>query len=138
MENLIKIGILEDNKLIANLMQQTLERNFKADVFTSNSLKDFEEKRILSKTNLLILDYNLGSFTQPINIIPLLEKINNSKIESPVIVFTGLNDRFRKVQLMHMGVYQVISKDSSNCVEDLVHSVKNSIDWLNFFHSKYI
>lgn len=135
---MIKIGILEDNKIVGHLIEQVINRNFKAEIINSRSLEEFHSKETLNRANILLLDFNLGSFHAPQNIFPLLDHLNNECLYKPVIVYSSLRDPYRIKQVEDRGVFKFVSKDSKDSLDNLIFLLQNTIHWLTIKNKKYI
>jgi CheY-like chemotaxis protein len=130
MKTQYNIVVAEDSPIVQHLVSVSLQRRFNCQInccATSN-----EVIRILQYDcpDILILDYYLGSFTERDYADRILDFTEMKRIYIPIIFFTSLEDKFLKTSFYERGVYDIVSKNSDNFLEELNTSVGSVMNWI--------
>ena len=114
-----KILLIEDDLTYSKIIKKFLEKNG-YDVVTSTKLMDAYS--LLERTNpeLVITDYRLPDGTG----MEILEKIIESKKNTPVILITNYSDIRTAVKSMKMGAFEYITKPVNP--DELLATVKEA------------
>lgn len=119
------IFIIEDSKIISELIKLNLKKSFNSRFFLYNNCDDAFTDVPTLKPDLLLLDYhysNKSLFYQ--NALEFLKAFRR-KYKTPVIVFSGDKEDFKKKNLLKYGVENFIEKDDDLFFENLTISIKN-------------
>src|SRR5690606_32943182 len=100
-----KILLLEDDLTYSKIIKKFLEKN-QYQVTTATKLADAYSLMERESPELIITDYRLPDGTG----MEILEKIINSKKNTPVILITNYSDIRTAVRSMKMGAFEYITK----------------------------
>jgi len=137
----IKIFIVEDDKIFANLLAHYLSSDPDYDIEIFNNGKDCL-RNLYKNPSVISLDYNLPGMKG----LEILNEIKKYNPELPVIIVSGQQDISTALELLKKGAYDYILKDRNtkerlwkiirNLKEHLI--LKNKIDNLeNEIEKKY-
>ncbi|CAN5399995.1 hypothetical protein BH10BAC4_BH10BAC4_02760 [soil metagenome] len=126
MKNLV--FIVEDNPVHQKMLQVHFEEmlgNYSVKTFDS---PDTMFAHLKEKPFAIVLDHFFGDKSNKTG-LHYLKELKKSYSSIPVIYYTTLNDLAVKQQIMAMGVYEFIIKDSASLVRlrtalDLLHNKK--------------
>lgn len=126
MEN-YKIALVEDNTMFANIVKMYLQNEIGVIVDIHPSVDSFLESNIESY-NLILLDYflNISDYFAPSGEI-ILNQLNEQNFNTPVILFSDIEDPVKIEKLVNKGVVNFIPK-SENLFEELRITIQNIID----------
>jgi DNA-binding NtrC family response regulator len=105
---LLKIFVVEDNKLYAKGVEHHLQLNPDNEVSvypTGRACLD----QLYKEPDLIFLDYSLPDLSG----IEVLRAIQNSKLSPPVVIVSGQEDVSTAVKLLKEGAYDYIVKDEN-------------------------
>jgi two-component system response regulator HydG len=100
-----KILLIEDDLTYSKIIKKFLEKN-NYDVITTTKLVEAYSLLERESPELVITDYRLPDGTG----MEILEKIINSKMNTPVILITNYSDIRTAVKSMKMGAFEYITK----------------------------
>lgn len=100
-----KILLVEDDLTYSKIIKKFLEKNF-YNVITTTKLVDAYSLLERESPELIITDYRLPDGTG----MEILEKVINTKINTPVILITTYSDIRTAVRSMKMGAFEYITK----------------------------
>lgn len=100
-----KILLIEDDLTYSKIIKKFLEKN-QYNVFTTTKLVDAYSLLERESPELIITDYRLPDGTG----MEILEKIIDSKSNTPVILITNYSDIRTAVKSMKMGAFEYITK----------------------------
>lgn len=120
----LKIALVEDNTMFANVVKFFLQDELKVDVEVFSSAESFLEGAILN-FDLILLDYylNISDFFAPSGEF-VLNGLKSKGIKLPVILFSDLVDDEKIDQLKSEGVIHFIPK-SERLFEELIQIVQD-------------
>src|SRR5690554_1304668 len=114
-----KILLIEDDLTYSKIIKKFLEKNG-YDVVTSTKLMDTYSLLERTTPDLVITDYRLPDGTG----MEILEKIIESKKNTPVILITNYSDIRTAVKSMKMGAFEYITKPVNP--DELLATVKEA------------
>ena len=123
----LKIKLLEDNTMFANVVKVFLQTELAVEMEIFSSAESFLEEDE-QDFDLILLDYylNISDYFAPSGEVVLKELKSRGK-KVPVILFSDLVDDEKIKQLMGNGVIHFVPK--TECLfEELLLIVKNSLD----------
>ena len=118
------IFVVEDSRIVSELLAFEMEESFQADVTCFSSGKELMEN-LLKNPDLIILDYYLDNGRSTVTGLEVLKQLKKVKPEIPVIVFSGQHDMKTAVDLINQGAVDYIDKSSETFLEELCKSVKD-------------
>jgi len=102
---IMRLLIIEDNKKLADIMKEQLERSGYA-VDLSNDGIDGEEKAYVNGYDVILLDLNLPDKDG----LSILEHMRNEQIDTPVIIITARDETEQRVLGLDLGADDYIVK----------------------------
>ena len=118
-----KIYILEDSKIVTELLKFDLINEFNCEVIAFDNGNDLIAKLPLNP-DIIILDYFIDNEFQENGLI-ILNKIKALNKIVPVIMFTGQHDLKLAVDFIHAGAVDYIDKNEDTFLEDMTNSIRN-------------
>lgn len=118
------IFVVEDSRIVSELLAFEMEESFQADVTCFASGQELMEN-LLKNPDLIILDYYLDNGRSTVTGLEVLKKLKKVKPDIPVIVFSGQHDMKTAVDLINQGAVDYIDKSSETFLEELCKSVKD-------------
>jgi DNA-binding NtrC family response regulator len=118
-----KIYVLEDSKVVTELLRFDLVNEFNCEVVTFDNGNDLIEYLPLTP-DVIILDHFIDNEFQE-NGLLVLNRIKAINKVIPVIMFTGQHDLKLAVDLIHAGAIDYIDKNEETFLEDMSTSIRN-------------
>lgn len=118
-----KIYLLEDSKVVTQLLKFDLVNEFNCEVITFDNGNDLVQNLSL-KPDVIILDHFIDNEFQE-NGLVVLNRIKEINKVIPVIMFTGQHDLKLAVNLIHAGAVDYIDKNEDSFLENINNSVRN-------------
>ncbi len=118
-----KIYILEDSKVVAELLKFDLAHEFNCEVITFDNGNDLIEK-LSSNPDIIILDHFLNNERKETG-LAFLNKIKAINKIVPVIMFTGQHNLKLAIEFIHAGAVDYIDKNEETFLEDMTNSIRN-------------
>jgi len=109
--NVLRILIIDDDREDAAILQRYLSR-FKEYTAKAKLAENLDQTvKLLAEQHfdIVFMDNTLGS---GMTAKQVLEEFNKQNLETPVVIVTGQGNERTAVELMKMGVYDYITKDS--------------------------
>ncbi len=116
---LIDICIVEDDRVFAQILQKTLEKNLNYNVDIFQNAGDFLIQ-LYKKPDIVIIDYNLPDM----NGLKLIERIKAEDEQIKTVIVSGQSDIQVVVEAYKKGAFDYIMK-TDNCLPEIENSVKN-------------
>jgi DNA-binding NtrC family response regulator len=118
-----KIYLLEDSKVVTELLRFDLVNEFNCEVITFDNGNDLI-KNLPSSPDVIILDHFIDNEFQE-NGLVILNRIKAINKVIPVIMFTGQHDLKLAVNLIHAGAIDYIDKNDDSFLENMNTSIRN-------------
>lgn len=121
------IYILEDSKIVAELLKFDLQEDFNCKVRCFENSVDLFDDILLNKAkkpDLIILDHFIDNQLNE-NGLNILKKIKRYDGDIPVIMFSGQHSLQLAVELIHAGAADYIDKNEDSFLEDMNNSVRS-------------
>lgn len=116
--------IVEDSKILSEIISYHLNTKFKFNVFTFENGDDLVANIDNLNPDLIILDYNFNDdrlkLKNGLEVLVLLRKTSNV----PVIVFSGKDGRNRGTEFLDSGANSYVSKDGEDFLDRLMNSIE--------------
>lgn len=122
-----KIVIIEDSRIVSELLKFDLEAHFDCEVHCFSDSKEFFSN-IDSHPDVIILDYYIGDSTIE-NGLDVLKKIKAINKNIPIIIFSGQSQLKLAIDLIHAGAVDYIDKNEDTFLEDINNAIKNIFDF---------
>src|SRR5690554_7994819 len=119
-----KILLIEDDLTYSKIIKKFLEKN-QYIVLTSTKLVDAYSLMERESPELIITDYRLPDGTG----MEILERVINSKNNTPVILITNYSDIRTAVKSMKMGAFEYIAKPVNP--DELISTVNDAFNRKN-------
>lgn len=119
----MKILCIEDDKVDRKIVERTLRRKFGDELnFETAASAETAYQKVEANGNfdIILLDYQLGSTTG----MEVLQEFNDRKVDSPVILLTGLGDEQIAIEALKLGAYDYFTKDQLSS-ERIIQSIIN-------------
>lgn len=119
------IFVIEDSRILSEIIVLQLKREFKCKVFVFKNGDDIINQMTKYSPDLIVLDYNFNDIqTRYDDGLKILIKIRKS-YNTPVIVFSGQSDKQKALEIIRHGANDYISKDDDDFMMVLCDSVKD-------------
>ena len=128
MKKLNSIFVIEDSKILLEIISLQLKHKFNCSVFTFENGEEVIEQMEKIKPELIVLDYNFsGETLLYTNGLQLLKEIRKT-VKTPVIVFSGQVKKEIALNLIKNGANEYISKDNDDFMSELIASISNNVE----------
>ena len=118
-----KIFLLEDSKIVTELLKFDLTRELNCEVIEFQNGNDLIAN-IDSAPDIIILDHFIeNEFNE--NGLSVLKRIKIADKSIPVIIFSGQHNLHLAVELIHAGAIDYIDKNKESFLEDINYAVRN-------------
>lgn len=119
------IFIVEDSKVILELLTYTLQKQVKAHFVTYESAEDAIRGLDVYRPDVILLDYNLDSTTKSnMHGLSFLKKLEEYGIQCPSIVMSNQRIRTTTVELLKHGAVSYVSKEKDDFIDALLDELK--------------
>jgi|GEM_PF-1249398 len=122
-----KIYILDDSKIVTELLKFDLIREFNCEVLTFDNGNDLIDSLPL-KPDVIILDHYIDNKLKE-NGLTILNKIRVINKFVPVIIFTGQHDLKIAIDFIHAGAIDYIDKNEDTFLLDLNNAIRNIFEY---------
>ena len=117
------IFIIEDSRVLSEIMSFHLKRKFNSEVFCFENGDDLIKNINEINPDVLILDYNLNSnnlvFKNGLDVLTHLRTFSTI----PVVVFSGKNGRDKASEFLNAGANSYVSKKDDDFMDNLLMSI---------------
>jgi DNA-binding NtrC family response regulator len=131
MEKVKTIFVIEDSRILSEIIALQLRREFKCKVSIFENGDDVVNKIKKYSPDLIVLDYNLNesglNYCSGLEVLVELRK----KHKTPVIVFSGQTDKQKALEIVRKGANDYISKDDDDFMSALLQSVQDVFEIQN-------
>jgi DNA-binding NtrC family response regulator len=123
MEKIRTVFVIEDSRIISEIISLQLKMKFKCDVITFENGDNIISETDKYSPDLIILDYNFGNKNLLyINGLKVLIQLRKT-YKTPVIIFSGQRDKKKALEIIHAGAIDYIDKDDDDFMINLLTSV---------------
>lgn len=111
MKKTLRIFLIDDSATDREILKERLEliEEFDIELKTAQTAVEGLEKIAQAKFDLIILDYKMPGLSG----IDFMNKLNEKKLDIPVIMFTGAGNEKIAVEAMKLGAYDYVVKDEA-------------------------
>jgi DNA-binding NtrC family response regulator len=131
MEKVKTIFVIEDSRILSEIIALQLRREFKCKVSIFENGDDVVNQIKKYSPDLIVLDYNLNesglNYCSGLEVLVELRK----KHKTPVIVFSGQTDKQKALEIVRKGANDYISKDDDDFMSALLQSVQDVFEIQN-------
>lgn len=125
------IAIIEDSKIIREVVTRVMETQLNARVITFDSAESAIREIDVYEPNVILLDYNLDSVSaNNMNGMQFVKKLNMVGKSIPIIMMSGQRDKRVTADVLREGVVNYLAKDDDNFLENIVTEVQCVLDVL--------
>lgn len=121
-----KIIIIEDSKIISEIISFHLKRKFNCQVYSFEDGDSLVNNINELNPDVIILDYNFNTtnlnFKNGLEVLIHLRK----DINTPVIVFSGKQGRDKAFDFLDAGANMYVSKDDDDFMENLLVAIEET------------
>ena len=121
------IFIVEDSRVLSEIMSFHLKRKFNGEVFCFEDGDGLIDNINEMKHDVLILDYNLNSknlaFKNGLDVLIHIRTFS----EIPVVVFSGQNGKDKAIEFLSAGANCYVSKKDDDFMDNLLMSLEEII-----------
>ena len=125
---MISILVVEDNKLVQELIALIVFQEFGIETIQSYELGQAQRDLLMESPDLIILDLNL---LNKMGIVEsgkdLLEWMNSKNNATPTILFSGEKNEEVYIECARIGIIDVIYKEADTFHSDLINSISTFI-----------
>lgn len=124
-----KIFIIEDNEMVAFLLEHTLIENFDCKVSKVSQASKLFEELSECKPDIIVLDYNLRFDNLVISAESILDFCVRTLPSTSTIIFSGQTSKDVAVNLLKRGAVNYISKDSNDFHVEIVDATRDIVSY---------
>jgi DNA-binding response OmpR family regulator len=127
MKNEKTIYVIEDSKIISEIIGYHMSEKFSCKALLFENADDAMKQLLLSPPELIILDYNFNydSLNYSTGLDFLIELRKNNTV--PVIVFSGQRDDQIAKEIIKQGANDYIAKQDDDFLDSLLVSAENNL-----------
>tara|TARA_B100000809_G_scaffold158023_1_gene155322 strand:+ start:10319 stop:10825 length:507 start_codon:yes stop_codon:yes gene_type:complete len=123
MEKIRTVFVIEDSRIISEIISLQLKIKFKCDVLIFENGDNIISEMDKYSPDLIILDYNFGNKNLLyLNGLKVLIQLRIT-YKTPVIIFSGQRDKEKALEIIHAGATDYIDKDDDDFMINLLRSV---------------
>ena len=134
---MISILVVEDNKLVQELIALIVFQEFGIETIQSYELGQAQRDLLMESPDLIILDLNL---LNKMGIVEsgkdLLEWMKSKSNVIPTILFSGEKNEEVYIECASIGIIDVIYKEADTFHSDLINSISTFIKSQALIHNK--
>jgi DNA-binding response OmpR family regulator len=117
------IFVIEDSKILTEIIALQLKRKFECEVFVFENGEEINKNIEKHSPDLIILDYNfVNKKIHYSNGLQILLKLREF-YSTPVVVFSGQRDKEKVTEILNAGASDYVSKDDDDFMENLFSSI---------------
>lgn len=122
------IFVVEDNLIVQELLEYSLKEEINCYISKYSNTRHALNEVVLVRPDLILLDY---SFAGPENMnengMFFMRELRRKNICTPVIVFSGQQNKLVMNKLFRIGAIDYICKDQESFLDELISAVRKGL-----------
>lgn len=125
------VAIIDDSEIVSEIVTHVLKTDLEFTVVSFSSAEAAIRELHLYDPDIILLDYNLNSFSSNnMNGLEFLKKMKLRGKSNSVIMMSGQRDKRVTAEVLQSGAINYLSKNDENFLESIVNQVKATMDVL--------